>query len=231
MRNCILPVLLLAAAGCLPAKEKKPKIVPPSPLEQYLNEAMGRQPASSQASIGSLWSPASRITDLASDVRASQVDDLVTILVTEQASAVVQGATKTQRQSSAKSTIAAAGGLTRATGAWNNLANVNTQSQLDGQGATSRSTTLSTMLSARVTHVLPNGYLVVEANKEVDVNSEHQLVTVRGIIRPADLSTANTINSNQIAQMELKINGKGVVNDAVRRPFILWRVLMGVLPF
>jgi flagellar L-ring protein precursor FlgH len=56
-------------------------------------------------------------------------------------------------------------------------------------------------------------------------------VTVRGIIRPADLTTANTINSDQIAQMELRIDGKGVVNDAIRRPFILWRVLMGLLPF
>ena len=47
----------------------------------------------------------------------------------------------------------------------------------------------------------------------------------------ADLTTANTINSDQIAQMELRIDGKGVVNDAIRRPFILWRVLMGLLPF
>jgi len=234
MRTRFLPVLLLAAVGSLAAKdakEKKPKVVQPSPLDQYLKDAMSRAPAATQASAGSLWSPASRLTDLGSDVRASQVDDLVTILVNEQASAVVQGATKTQRQSTLNSSIAAAGGLTRATGAWNNLANVNTQSQLNGQGTTSRSTTLSTTLSARVTNVLPNGYLVVQASKEVDVNSEHQLVTVRGIVRPADLTTANTINSDQIAQMELRIDGKGVVNDAIRRPFILWRVLMGLLPF
>jgi len=77
----------------------------------------------------------------------------------------------------------------------------------------------------------PSGYLVVRADKEVDVNSEKQQVTVRGVVRPTDLSTANTISSNQIAQMELTINGKGVVGDAVRRPFILWRVLLGILPF
>jgi len=231
MPNRFLLVLLLVVAGCLPAKEKKPKVQQPSPLDQYLKDAMSRAPANTQASIGSLWSPASRLTDLGSDVRASQVDDLVTILVNEQASAVVQGATKTQRQSTLTSNIAAAAGITNPTGTWNNLANVNTNSQLNGQGATSRSTTLSTTLSARVTHVLPNGYLVVEASKEVDVNSEHQLVIVRGIVRPADLTTANTINSDQIAQMELRIDGKGVVNDAIRRPFVLWRVLMGLLPF
>ena len=75
--------------------------------------------------------------------------------------------------------------------------------------------------------MLPNGYLVLEGTKEVVVNSEHQMVTVRGVVRPADLATGNTIQSNQIAQMEIKIDGKGVVNDAIRRPYILCRLLMG----
>ena len=90
---------------------------------------------------------------------------------------------------------------------------------------------LSTALSARIREVLPNGYLVVQGNKEVVVNSEHQMVTVRGVVRPADLATNNSIQSDQIAQMEIKVDGKGVVNDAIRRPFILWRLIMGLLPF
>jgi flagellar L-ring protein precursor FlgH len=51
------------------------------------------------------------------------------------------------------------------------------------------------------------------------------------VVRPADLATNNSIQSDQIAQMEIKVDGKGVVNDAVRRPFILWRLIMGLLPF
>jgi hypothetical protein len=31
--------------------------------------------------------------------------------------------------------------------------------------------------------------------------------------------------------MEIHIDGKGVVNDAIRRPFFLWRLLLGILPF
>jgi flagellar L-ring protein FlgH len=231
MHNRLL-ILSLVAAGCLAAKEKKAKSVELTPLDQYVTDALSRTAGNSgQMSSGSLWSPASRLTDLGSDLRATQVDDLITIVVTEQASAVVNGATKTQRQSSLKSSVSAIGGVTKTTGALANLANLSSQSQLNGQGATSRSTQLSTTLSARITHVLPNGYLVVEGNKDVVVNSEHQVVTVRGVVRPTDLSTTNEVSSNQIAQMELKINGKGVVNDAVRRPFILYRVLMGLLPF
>jgi flagellar L-ring protein FlgH len=233
MRIRFVPLLLLAAAACLAAKEKKPKVVQVSPLDQYIKEAMSRAPVpnNNQASIGSLWTPGSRLTDLGSDVRASQIDDLITIVVNEQASAVVNGATKTQRQSSASASVSAAAGIKSPKGSWNNLLNATGQQQLNGQGATSRSTQLSTTLSARVTNVLPNGYLVVQASKEVDVNSEHQLVTVRGIVRPYDLSTSNTISSDQIAQMELRIDGKGVINDSIRRPFVLWRVLLGVLPF
>ncbi len=224
-------IVALVMVTCLAAKEKKARTAEPTALDQYLNEALKGQPAdAAQSSSGSLWSPASRLTDLASDVRAAQVNDLVTVRVTEQASAVVNGATKTQRQSNLKASVSSLAGVKSATGALANLANLSNQSQLNGQGATSRSTQLSTTLSARVTHVLPNGYLVVEGNKDVVVNSEHQVVTIRGVVRPADL-TGNVVNSNQVAQMELKINGKGVVDDAVRRPFFLYRLLMGLLPF
>jgi flagellar basal body L-ring protein FlgH len=56
-----------------------------------------------QPSAGSLFSSASRLTDLGSDVRAAQVDDLVTIVVNESASAVATGATQTSRASAATS--------------------------------------------------------------------------------------------------------------------------------
>jgi flagellar L-ring protein precursor FlgH len=86
-------------------------------------------------------------------------------------------------------------------------------------------------MSARVTHVLPNGNMVVEGSKDVMVNSERQLVTVRGVIRWNDLTTANTIRSDRIANLEIRVNGKGVVGDAVRRPNFLYRLLLGLLPF
>jgi len=226
----------LAAAALLlgaPAQgsTKKKKTPEPSALDRYLQEALKQPPPPVQPSPGSIWSPASRLTDLGSDVRAVQVDDLVTIVVTEQASAVATGATKTARASAAKSQVSALAGPKSPHGAMQNLLNVGTTQSLDGSGSTSRGATLTTTLSARVTHVLPNGYLVLEGNKDVQVNSERQTVSVRGVIRPADLSPGNIINSNQIAQMEIKINGKGVVNDAVRRPFFLWRILLGLLPF
>jgi flagellar L-ring protein precursor FlgH len=225
--------LITAAVLCalsLGAADKK-KAQEPSALDKYLQEALKQQSGPVQPSAGSIWAPDSRLTELGSDVRAAQVDDLVTIVVDEQASAVATGQTKTSRTSAAKSQITAAAGAKSANGAAQNLLNLNTATSLDGEGTTSRQATITATLSARVTHVLPNGYLVLEGTKDVQVNSEHQVVTVRGIIRPADLTTGNIITSNQVAQMEIKINGKGVVNDAVRRPNILYRLLLGLLPF
>jgi len=226
-------ISLLAASVLLSAEEKsksKPK-TEESPLDKYIQEAMGRGNSAAQTSPGSLWTAGSRLTELGSDLRSSHVDDLITVVVSESASAVAQGTTKTQRSSSAKASINALGGVKRAAGPLANLADTSSATQLDGEGATSRSTQLKTTLSARVTHILPNGYLVVEGNKEVVVNSERQVVTVRGVVRPNDLTMANAISSDQIAQLEIKVNGKGVVGDAVRRPFILYRILMGLLPF
>jgi flagellar L-ring protein precursor FlgH len=78
---------------------------------------------------------------------------------------------------------------------------------------------------------MANGNLVIEGAKDVSVNSERQVVVVRGICRPQDLSVANTVRSEQLALLEVRVNGKGVVEDAVRRPWFLYRLLLGVLPF
>jgi flagellar L-ring protein precursor FlgH len=226
----LVSVLLLAGTPCLLSGKKKTP-AEPSALDRYLQDALKQTAVPTQPAPGSLWSPASRLTELGSDVRAAQVDDLVTIVVEEQASAVATGNTKTSRSSSANSQIAAVGGMKSPGGAAQNLLNLNSATALNGQGTTGRSASLTTTLSARVTHVLPNGYLVLEGSKDTQVNSEHQVVTIRGVIRPADLTTGNIITSNQIAQMEIKINGKGVVNDAVRRPNFLYRLILGLLPF
>jgi flagellar L-ring protein precursor FlgH len=156
---------------------------------------------------------------------------LVTIVVLDNSTATSTGTTNTQRKSSASASVTSLVGPKSATGALANLANTSGNQQLQGQGTTSRGTTLSATVTATVTDVLPNGNLVVQGQKEILVNSERQLITVRGIVRPDDLSSANSIPSDRVARMEILVNGKGVVNDAVKRPFILYRLLLGLLPF
>ncbi|HSB16675.1 MAG TPA: flagellar basal body L-ring protein FlgH [Bryobacteraceae bacterium] len=229
-RNCFC--LLVLAAVALPAlPAKKDRSPAPSPLDRYVEEAMARDgPGRQSASPGSVWSSSAKLADPARDVRAGAVDDVVTILVMERASAVAKGSTKSARVSSNRNSISALGGITRAAGPLANLTNLDGESQLSGEGSTSRETLLSTTLAARVTHVLPNGLLVVAGTKDLQVNSEQQTVTVRGVVRPEDLNPGNIVRSDRISQLEVRINGKGVVGDAVRRPFFLYRLLLGLLP-
>ncbi|MBV8553614.1 MAG: flagellar basal body L-ring protein FlgH [Acidobacteriaceae bacterium] len=226
----ILLFAALAAHSAGGQNSGKRKEAQPSALDQYVDEAHKRA-ASVTESPGSLWSAPATLADLAADVRARSVDDMVTIVVNEQASAVSVGQTKTSRTSSAKAAITGAAGQLPAASRFANLLNTNTATSLDGEGTTSRQTTLTAMITARVVDVLPNGYLVIEGSKTVLVNSENQVITLRGVVRPADLSNANTVQSGSVAQLELKINGKGVVNDAIHRPNFLYRLLLGLLPF
>jgi flagellar L-ring protein precursor FlgH len=63
------------------------------------------------------------------------------------------------------------------------------------------------------------------------VNSERQTITVRGVVRPADIGPDNVVRSDRLGQLEVRVNGKGVVGDAIKRPFFLYRLLLGLLPF
>ena len=228
MKLILMGVLV---AGCVAAAAKKKSEVATSPLDRYVTEAKAGAAAAPAPSPGAIWSPGARLADAARDPRASQVDDILTILVVESASAVAKGSTQTERASSTANTVSAAGGLTRALGPWANLAGASGDTKLAGTGTTSRDLVISTTLTARVAGVMPSGALVVEAFKDVQVNSERQTITVRGVERPADIGADNTVRSDRLAQLELRVNGKGVVGDAIRRPFILYRILLGLLPF
>jgi flagellar L-ring protein precursor FlgH len=231
IRKSLFILVLCAICSTAAAARKKEKPPAQTPLDRYVVEAGGRSSDSNLASPGSAWSPSSRLADSARDLRASQVDDIVTIVVSEQSTASATGSTKTARTSKVNNSITALAGVTKAAGPLANLAGASGTNSLDGQGATSRQTTMTTTLTARVTHVLPNGNLVLSGSKDVQINSEHQEVIVRGVIRATDLGPDNQVASDRLAQLEVKINGKGVVNDAVRRPFILYRLLLGLLPF
>ncbi len=222
--------LLLLLAGWNARAEKKPKKPPPpTPLEEYVAAAKSLG-AENEPSPGSLYVARGRYGDLSRDLRAAEVGDLVTILVNDRANAVNRGATTGSRSSSARAGITSLAGPRRAPGL-TDLANLSGSSELEGQGSTSRSNTLTTTLSARVVDVLPNGYLVVEGTKDVQANSEKQRVTIRGVIRWNDVTPRNTIASDRVAQMEIRIDGRGVVGDQLRRPNFLYRLLLGLLPF
>ena len=230
MRLLLVGVWMILLA--LPVAAKKPPSTPPQPtLDDYVREVTRRSRQSSTPTPGSLFISNGRLADGVRDVRASQVYDLVTIVILDNSTATSTSATNTQRKSSLNAAITSLAGPKSATGALANLANTSNSTQLQGQGTTSRGTTLTATVTAEVIALLPNGNLVVKGQKNITVNGEKQVITIQGIVRPEDLSPTNSVPSNSVARMEIQVNGKGVVNDAVKRPFVLYRLLMGLLPF
>ena len=223
----ISPALLLVCVLPLPAAFAQKS---QDSLRRHIEESLTAT-RYGKYSKGSLYTDRSYLSELGRDPKAAVVGDLVTIRVVEQASALTTGGSSSSRSSEANHAIGSLLGALNPAGTLANLARSKGQSTLDGQGTTSRRTSVTATITAHVTHVMPNGNLVIEGIKEVLVNSERQVVWLRGMARQVDLLPDNSVRSDRIAMMELRINGKGVVNDAIRRPNLLMRIFKKVLPF
>lgn len=71
-----------------------------------------------------------------------------------------------------------------------------------------------------VADVLPNGNLVIEGVRRVSFSGETQHVVLRGVIRPADVSTSNTILSTNIADARLEFLSEGELSSAQKRGWL-----------
>lgn len=220
--------VLLVAAGAMAKDKQKSKVPAPSEIDRY-REEVKRSQQSMETQPGSLWTPTARLLEMGADLRASHAGDIVTVLVQEDATAVAKGTTKTSRSSSVKAGVTSVAGIS--TPALAGLAEAGADHSLNGDGTTSRENSLRATLSARVSEVLPNGNMIIEGSKSITVNSETQVVVLRGVARPVDITTGNVIQSSRLGLLEIKVNGKGVVNDVIRRPNFIYRLLLGILPF
>lgn len=199
-------------------------------LDRYIEQSLGARERHAP-SLGSLYTSQSYFADLARDPRASRVGDLLTVIVAENASALTSGATSQARSSDTDASIGKLFGSMGPLRPLPNLFNQSRDSSLDSQASTSRRTNVTAVVTAHVTHVMPNGNLVIEGAKEVAVNSERQIVWIRGVVRQADLEQDNSVGSDRVAMLDLRVNGRGVVAAAIKRPNALYRFFRGLLPF
>lgn len=202
-----------------------------SPLEEYLREARQTRLAPSRTGP-SLFSPIANNLFLFVDVKARRVNDIVTIQIIENATASNSANTSTDRGGDTSASAPSFFGLERGVSALNFASILQGLSDLSfsGQGTTSRTGSLQASLAARVVEVLPNGDLVLEGVKQVTINRERHVLTLRGVARSRDVSPRNVVLSTAIANMEVSFDGKGVISDA-NKPGFFYRLWQLISPF
>jgi flagellar L-ring protein precursor FlgH len=188
-------------------------------------------PAPTDATLGSLWASGGALTNIQSDYKASRLNDLVTIVVVQRTTAQATGNVGSARDFNTSSGISGLAGYIKPTSALSNLLTAQSSTTLKGAGSTDASTTMNTNLAGQVIAVLPNGNLVVEAQRVVTINNQKETMLVRGVLRPGDVKPDNSALSTVLSNLEVELKGKGVVSDATRPPNPVIRALLWVIGF
>lgn len=186
-------------------------------LADYIARVSSETPLPAPSTPGSLWRDSGRLANMVADYKASRVGDLVTISVAQNLSASSTGDVSSNRTFSATSGITALPGQLKTTGVAN-LFSPNSTQALAGKAEATSQTSLTTTLTGRVAAVLPTGTLVVEAERQITMNNQHETVILRGLVRPGDLDATNTVTSNQVGNLEVEVKGKGVISEGTRPP-------------
>jgi flagellar L-ring protein precursor FlgH len=181
---------------------------------------------------GTLYSDSAPSLFLFRDLKARNVNDILTIQINENATASNSANTSTKKEGDVSVKASSLGGLEKGNSALNFASILAGASSLNfaGQGSTSRAGQLQAFVSARVTEVFPNGDIGIEGVKEVTINRERQVLRIRGIVRPRDITPNNVVLSTAIGNMEVVFDGKGIVSDA-NKPGFIYRLLQWVVPF
>ena len=220
--------LLAPAAGARPKnKTAAPKH---DALADYVQHVMGAAPAVAMSTPGSLWIDNGRLANMVADYKASRVGDLVTISISQNLSSTNTGDVATNRSFSASSGITALGGHIKTSGVASLFSPTSSQ-VLAGKAQATSTTALSTTLTGRVVAVLPTGTLVVEAERQIAMNDQHETVILRGLVRPGDLDAKNMVASNSVGNLEVEVKGKGVISEGIRPPNPVVKWILRVVGF
>ncbi len=226
--------LLFVPGAAALGKKKLPDPAKATPPETALRAYIARVRAQNDAEVktpGSIWSSEGRLVRLGTDAKAARVHDVVSIVVSESLAASTDGQVKNSRSSNASSSLTSLFGALKSSNNLQNLIGQSSSSGLTAQGQSTTNSSLVTTFGAEVVDVLPNGMLVVQATRQLTFSQQTQLIQLRGLVRPEDVSSQNEVLSTAMTDLELEVTGKGIVNDSTYRQNPVVRFLQKLLVF
>jgi flagellar L-ring protein precursor FlgH len=225
-------LVLAVAAGAEAGSKKKEKqvdttVAPAAVVSDNYDELFVRYLQAARATVPTSGPRIDWMSSLGADFRARSVNDLVTVQVIESIVGTGTADSNLDKKSSGNAAVTNLFGLESKYPSWldpTNIVNTTSETEFKGGGKTTRASTLTAMMTARVTEVLPNGDLVLEGAREIEINGDRQIVVLTGVVKPNSLSQNNIVPSTLIGQLRIRYFGRGLIKDNLR-PGILIRIL------
>jgi len=179
-------------------------------------------------------------SSLFTDHKARRVHDIITVLISEEATASRTATTTTGRETTAEGSVENWFKVDNILGILKGLfshqdvksepaqtANLpawklSAKHDYKGTGNTLRNDVFEAKVTCLVTEVLPNNNLVIEGKQNVSVNAEEQTIVLRGVIRSEDVNANNEVYSYNVADASITYAGKGPLGDKQKRGFVEW---------
>lgn len=174
----------------------------------------------------SLWTSAgSREQGVATQLKAGQVGDILTIIVSESAD---QTASQSKSSNSASNMDASVSQFLFPT----SVSKFGTKggqlpgikfggtSDFKGGGDVKNSQSITARAAVLVTDVLPNGNLVIAGARRITFSGETQNIVLHGVVRSADIESNNTILSSNIADARVEFISEGMMSEAAKRGWL-----------
>ena len=195
-----------------------------------------------QAQAGSLWlKEGSTEQSMFADKIARNIGDILTIVVSEDTSTQQTARIKTYENTQGGTGIfpalnATLNGFVQALPSWLSKSSGGTvdegdvtiptldiaaKSEWNGGGDTQNTLTITNRTAVTVVDVLPNGNLVVEGAKIIRAGQESQYAYMRGIVRPIDIASDNTILSTKIADAQVEFIPEGELTEAQKKGWLV----------
>ncbi len=163
------------------------------------------------ADATSLWSEDSTSMGLFSDRKARAVGDSLTIIISETSSA--------SRSATGSNSKSGSNTLSAGTGIFDFLAaaSASGSDSFKSNGSLSNTNNVSGRITVQVIEVKPNGNMVISGTQTIVQNTDTHKITLTGVVRRDDVTVDNTIKSSQVADAQLKFDGKGPLNSKQRQ--------------
>lgn len=216
-----LAIAAILAAGCV-------SVTPPTSVHQPIS-VRPTAPAPVARSDGAIYAAGLAGGFLFEDRRARNIGDTLTIVIAEKTNASKKSATNTGRASNNKFGVTALSGLPGKSFLGSNLG-ATSDFSFDGKGESASNNDFTGTIAVTVTEVLSNGNLLVSGEKQVGINQGSEYIRLSGIVNPAQLTAANTVQSTQIADARIEYRGSGAVAENQTTGW-LTRFFLNVLPF